>query len=194
MKLKIPVLLLSLMSVLALTAFKVTNLKEITNWIQSFVERNGSYTLIEPKDVSRSERDRIEFDGCEATVHVSIVREYPEPVSDKDVLIDDAHERVSVHLKHRDLVNMDILFNLKDIDPDVAVTILSLSGDALPDYRDWIILKTADGYRSIAIRRGTAIASPISVFSLPGGTTREDTQKLADKFHQAITICRDKPN
>jgi hypothetical protein len=25
-----------------------------------------------------------------------------------------------------------------------------------------------------------------------GGAARDDTQKLADKFHQAITICRGK--
>jgi hypothetical protein len=146
-------------------------LRKAESFIHDFVEWNGLYyRAAAPNGGFYAERDHVVFGDCDATIHVSVTSETPGYTKES--------------------INMDVLFNLKDLDPKVAVSPKDLNGDTLPDNREWVILRTADGYRSMAIRRRTSIASPVAVFPLQGGATHEDTQKLADAFSKAITICR----
>jgi hypothetical protein len=142
-----------------------TDLRTNTDWIHKVVEEHGFFQFNNPDgSLFYAERAHIIFDGCETTVKVTVTHE-------------------------KETVDMDVLFNLKDLDPNVVVSPRNLEGNALPNGREWVLLKTADGYRSIAIRRGTSIASPIAVFPLMGGNTREQTRALATVFHNAITAC-----
>lgn len=148
-------------------------LKSAEGYIHAFVEQNGFYKTSGPNGEFYSERDHIVFDGCNVTVHVLTVGADEPPYK-------------------RESINLDVLFNLKDMNPKVVASPKDLNGKMLPNNREWVILRTADGYRSIAIRRGTSIASPISVFPIQGGVNHAETQKLADAFSHAIAICSQK--
>jgi len=155
------------------SAFAQSGLKSIESYIHAFVERNGFYQKSGPNGEFYSEWDHIVFDGCNVTIHVLTVGADKPPYT-------------------RESVNLDVLFNLKDMNPKVVASPKDLNDNTLPNNREWVILRTADGYRSIVIRRGTSIASPISVFPMQGGANHAESQKLADAFSHAIAICSQK--
>jgi hypothetical protein len=146
-------------------------LKSCEDFIHRFVEKNGFYQSSAPNGEFLSERDHIAFDGCKVTLHVLTVGADEPPYK-------------------RESVNFDTLFNLKNMDPEVAASPKDLNGNTLPDSREWVILRTADRNESILMRRGGALVSSSSVLPLQGGANHQETQKLADAFSHAIAICR----
>jgi hypothetical protein len=146
------------------------DLKTTTTWIHDFVERNGFYQTSGPNGEFLSERDHIVFDGCSVTIHVESVGTDEPPYK-------------------KESYDVDVVFNLRDIDPKVVARPTDLNGNTLPNDREWVLLRIADASRSIALRRGTTVVSTISVFPLQGGANNADSQKLADAFGHAITIC-----
>jgi len=145
-------------------------LVKMENYIHGFVEKSGFYQTSGPNGEFYSERDHIVFDGCKATTHVLTVGADEPPYK-------------------RESVNFDVVFNLEEMDPNVVASPQDLNGNKLPDNREWVILRTADGSESITLWRGKTIASTISVYPLPGGANHEESQKLADAFSMAISIC-----
>jgi hypothetical protein len=146
-------------------------LKSSEKFIHSFVEQNGFYQTSGPNGEFLSERDHIAFEGCKVIVHVLTVGADEPPYK-------------------KESVNFDVLFNLKDMDPKVAASPKDLNGNTLPNDREWVMLRTADGSESILMRRAKALVSSTSVLPLQGGVNHRESQKLADAFSRAITICR----
>ncbi len=140
-------------------------------YIHAAVEQFGYYQTNGPNGEYLSERDHIVFDGCNATLHVFAVSA-DDPVYKKES------------------INLDIIFNLKDLDPKVVAAPEDLNANKLPDNREWVILRTADRSESIMIWRDKKIASAISAYPLPGSANHAENQKLADAFSRAITLCK----
>jgi hypothetical protein len=147
-----------------------SDLKKTEAYIHDSVEQFSFYQTSGPNGEFLSERDHIVFDGCNATLHVFAVSA-DDPVYKKES------------------INLDIDFNLKDLDPKVVANPQDLNGNKLPDNREWVILRAADGSESMMIWRDKKIASAISAYPLPAGANHAENQKLADAFSGAITIC-----
>ena len=145
-------------------------LVKMENYIHGFVEKSGFYQTSGPNGEFLSERNHIVFDGCHATLHVLTVGADEPPYK-------------------RESYNFDIVFNLKEMDPKVVASPQDLNGNKLPDNREWVILRTADGSESITIWREKSIVNYISVYPLQGGANHEESQKLAGAFSMAISIC-----
>jgi len=145
------------------------DLKASQDFIHGFFEQNGFYQTSGPNGQFQSERDRIAFKGCKVTVHAVTVQTLEPP--------------------KRESFTFDILFNLKDLDPEVTASPKDLNGNSLPDTREWVMLKTADGNESILMQLGGSTMSSVNVLPLQGGANHEETQKLADAFRRAITAC-----
>jgi hypothetical protein len=163
------VLFVGAWAVASLAIAQGPDLKSSLDFIHSFVEQNGFYQISGPHGRFTSERDRIVFKGCKVTVHVvSVVANEPS--------------------YKKESVNFDILFSLKDMDPEVAASPKDLNGNSLPDNREWVILRAANDSDSILVQSGST-SSSISALPLQGGANHEETQKLADAFHSAISLC-----
>jgi hypothetical protein len=143
-------------------------------YIHAAVEQSGFYQTSGPHGEYLSERDHIVFGGCQVTLHVFAVS-LDDPIYKKES------------------INLDIIFNLKDLDPKVVAAPEDLNDNKLPDNREWVILRTADRNESIMILRDKKIVSAISAYPLPGSANHAENQKLADAFARAVTICRQKP-
>jgi hypothetical protein len=146
--------------------------------IHDAIEQSGFYQTSGPNGEFYSERDHIVFHGCKATIHVLAVGGDRPP--------------------KRESISVDVVFNLKEMDPKVVASPQDLNGNKLPDNREWVILRTVDRgetedrNESMMIWRGKTIASTTSAMTLPAGTNHEENQKLADAFSHVITICSQK--
>jgi hypothetical protein len=157
-----------------------SELAKIEAYIQGFVEQNGFYQRSSPNGDFLSQRDHIVFDGCNVTMHLEmVIAEGP--------------------LYKKESGALRATFNLKELSPKV-VTRTHLYGDdggegdegMLPDNRQWIFFKTADGSESITFWDKKTPASISSAYAFPGGSNHEENQKLADALSRAITICSQK--
>jgi hypothetical protein len=148
-----------------------SDLEKLEISIRRAVMQSGFYQTSGPNGEFFSERDHIAFNGCHVTLHVLTVGADEPP-----------YERKSVNLR--------IVFNLRELSPGVVITREDSNGNKLPDNREWVILRTADGSESIRIWRGKSIASAISTYPLQGGANDEESQKMADAFSRAIAICK----
>jgi len=164
---------LCILAILALTqcCAAQSDLGELEAYIHGAVEQSGYYQTIGPHGEYLSERDHIVFDGCNATLHVFAVSA-DDPVYKKES------------------INLDIVFNLKDLDPNVVASLQDLNSNKLPDNREWVILRTVDLSESIKIWREKSIAAAISAYPLPGSANHAENQKLADAFSRAIALCK----
>jgi hypothetical protein len=147
-----------------------SDLKKSEDYIYRSLEEYGSYQTSGPNGEFFSERLHIIFDGCNASIHVLSVGADEPPY-------------------RRESINLDVVFNLKALDPIIAVSPHDLNDNKLPDNREWIILRTADRSESIIIWCGNIPASAISAYPLPGSASHADNLKLAEAFSRAITIC-----
>jgi hypothetical protein len=150
-----------------------SDLSKTEAYIHAAVEQSGYYQTSGPNGEYLSERDHIVFDGCQVTLHVFAVSA-DDPVYKKES------------------INLDIVFNLSQLDPKVVPTLEDANHNKLPDNREWVILRTADRSESIIIWRDKKKASAISAYPLPGSANHADSQKLAEAFSRAITICGQK--
>jgi hypothetical protein len=162
-----------ILAILALTqrCNAQSDLGELEAYIHDAVEQHGFYQTITPHGAYLSERDHIVFDGCKVTMHVFAVSA-DDPVYKKES------------------INLDIVFNLKDLDPNVVASPQDLNSNKLPDNREWVILRTADRSESIPVWRDKSIATTISAYPLPGSANHAENQKLADAFSRAIALCK----
>jgi len=148
-----------------------SDLEKLESYIHRAVEKSGFYQTSGPNGEFFSERDHITCHGCHATLHVLTVGADEPP-----------YKRESVSLR--------IVFNLRELSPEVVVAPEDANSNKLPDNREWVILRTADRRESIMIWRGEKIASAISAYPLQGGASHEESLKLADAFSHSIAICK----
>jgi hypothetical protein len=147
-------------------------MKSDQDLIQAFVERNGFYEKpAGPHGEYYSQRDHASFDGCRMTVHALFTSTDEPPYK-------------------RETMQMDIVIDLKKMDPKAMASLKDLNGNELPVGRDWIILKTADGQEWIEMKQGDNLMSSNSVWLIQGGTNHEENQKIADAFGRLITGCQ----
>ena len=147
------------------------DLKKSEDSIYRFVEEFGSYQTSGPNGEFFSERLHIIFDSCNVSIHVISAGSDKPPYT-------------------RESISLDVVFNLKALDPIIAISPRDPNGKKLPDNREWIILRTADRSESISIWRDKTRASTISAYPLPGSASHSTNQKLASAFSRAISICK----
>ncbi len=162
-------------SLIAQDSAAKSELAKIEAYIHGLVEQNGYYQD-SPNGEFHSQRDHIVFDGCNATLNVEMVL-----------------AEAPLYKKQSD--NFEIKFKLGDLNPKIVPSInLYGSGDdeKLPDKREWVILRTADGGESIMVRHGETAESATSAYPLQGSASHTENLKLADALSRAITICSQK--
>jgi hypothetical protein len=154
-----------------------SDLEKTEAYIHNAVEQFSFYQTSTPHGAYLSERDHIVFNGCKVTMHVFAVSA-DDPVYKKES------------------IDFDVVFNLKDLDPNVVASPQDLNHNKLPDNREWVILRTTDRgettdrNESMMIWRGNIPASTISAYPLPAGANHAENQKLADAFSRVITLCK----
>ena len=167
-------------SLIAQDSTAKSELAKIEAYIQGFVEQNGFYQRSRPNGDFFSQRVHIVFDGCNVTLHLEmVITEAP--------------------LFKKESGNLRATFNLKDLSPKV-VTRTNIYGDdggggddgKLPDNRQWIFFKTADGSESIMFWDKKTPVSNSSAYALSGSANRAENQKPVDALSRAITICSQK--
>jgi len=108
-----------ILAILALTqrCNAQSDLGMLEAYIHNAVEQSGYYQTSGPHGEYLSERDHIVFDGCNATLHVLGVSA-DDPVYKKES------------------ISLDIVFSLKDLDPNVVISPQDLNSNKLPDNRE----------------------------------------------------------
>ena len=148
-----------------------TKIKGDQETIRAAVEKHGFYERGSPNREYLRERDHVEFSGCTMIVHVLTVGADEPPYK-------------------RETLRFDAWIDLKKMDPIAIASLKDLNGNTLPDNKEWLILKTADGQEWIQMKRGGKMVNASSAWLLPGSANHEENQRVVAAFEGVVAACK----